>query len=516
MAVNFPSSPVPGQKYTNPETGVTYAWKPATKEWIPVGSSEQFAVIIDNFEPDRKNPGGLWYQPDERILYVFNGDTLQWEPIVNPIEGGVTVQGSVDVTSAIAPSGVENGWLYVQTASGVVCPSGWTGIIGDPTHVGQFVLYGADEGNARWFLGGTTDDIADKFLPIEGGTMRGGIDMDGNFIKDAKDPTSAGGVGTRGFNDLRYVQVLGDDMDGPLRFGGSGILQSKTAPNVYVTASDAWYVKGTVDINKRIQFSGSGTAPTVIDFKMGQPDQRSQIVVQNNSTGNVRGGLDISMKGNTDYNELRVMGSSGADTEIVKIKANGKVDIHGDLAVTSSSVTFEEHVTFKKGVLVEGDLAVAQACQIGSTLQVNSAALFQSSIDLDGYLKVKGATTLDTTLTVKKKATFKRVGDNVDGFVLEGNPTGGKLFYAYHNASTTLDAVNYTGKDTSNENIMNRRGISDLIDTKVSSAALADATQSTKGKAYLGQANTGTSTNPTLKKGQLYFNSSQKTLIIGT
>ena len=108
------------------------------------------------------------------------------------------------------------------------------------------------------------------------------------------------------------------------------------------------------------------------------------------------------------------------------------------------------------------------------------------------------------------------MGDNVDGFVLEGNPSGGKLFYAYHNASSTLDAVNYKGKDTSDDNIMNRKGISDLIDTKVTAGAVADATQSTKGKAYLGQANTGTSTNPTLKKGQLYFNSSQKTLIIGT
>ena len=366
MAVNFPSNPVPGYKYTNPETGVTYAWKPATKEWIPVGSSEQFAVIIDNFEPDKKNPGGLWYQPDERILYVYNGDSAQWEPIVNPIEGGVTVQGSVDVTTDIAPSGVENGWLYVQTASGVVCPSGWTGIIGDPTHVGQFVLYGADEGNARWFLGGTTDEIGDKFLQLDGGTMRGGIDMDGNFIENAKDPTSAGGIGTRGFNDLRYVQVLGDDMDGPLRFGGSGILQSKTEPNVYVAASDAWYVKGAVDIADRIQFSASGVAPLVMEFKPGAKGQRNRIQLDHHggAMSGETGGLDYRLMGNTNYNTLRVMGQAGADTELVRVKANGDIYIGGTLEVDSPTSNFTQHVTFEKTVLVQGDLAVAQACQI--------------------------------------------------------------------------------------------------------------------------------------------------------
>lgn len=515
MAVNFPSNPTPGLKYTNPETGVTYAWKPATKEWIPVGSSEQFAVIIDNFEPDKKNPGGLWYQPDERILYVYNGASAQWEPIVNPIEGGVTVQGSIDVTTQIAPSGVENGWLYVQTASGVVCPSGWTGIIGDPTHVGQFVLYGADEGNARWFLGGTTDEIGDKFLQLDGGTMRGGIDMDNNFIKNCKDPTSPNGVGDRGFNDLRYVQVLGDDMDGPLRFGGSGILQSKTAPNVYVAASDAWYVKGTVDVENRIQFSASGNAPTVVKFAKGKEGQRSRVDVEHHG-GTTTGGLDVVLKGNTVYNALRVMGGSGASSDLFKIKANGDMTIGANLQVDTGIVTFKENVTFSKTVAVMGDLAVGLACQIGSTLQVGSAALFESSVDLDGYLKVKGATTLQNTLTVSKKATFKRVGDNKDGFVIEGNPSGGKLLSAFHNSGGILDAVNYTGKDTSDDNIMNRKGISTLIDTKISSAAAPNATQSTRGITYLGQANTGTSTNPTLKKGQLYFNSNNNTLIIGT
>ena len=220
--------------------------------------------------------------------------------------------------------------------------------------------------------------------------------------------------------------------------------------------------------------------------------------------------------GNTDFNEFRVVGGSGADKEIVKIKANKKISIHGDLTVDSGITTFSQNVTFSKTVAVMGDLAVGLACQIGSTLQVGSAALFESSIDLDGYLKVKGATTLQDTLTVSKKGTFKRIGDSKDGFVLEGNPSGGKLLYVYHNSGATLDAVNYTGKDTSNDNIMNRQGISTLIDNKVAAANPANATQSTRGITYLGQANTGTSTSPTLKKGQLYFNSNNNTLIIGT
>ena len=515
MAVNFPSNPLPGDKYTNPDTGVTYQWKPSTKEWIATGSSEQFQTIISDDEPLTKNPGALWFQPNERILYVYNGESAQWEAIVNPIEGGVTVQGSVDVTSAEAPTDPENGWLYVQTASGVVCPSGWTGIIGNPTHVGQFVLYGADDGNARWFLGGTTDEIGDKFLPLDGGTMRGGIDMNGSFIKNAKDPTSDGGVGTRGFNDLRYVQVLGDDMDGPLRFGGSGILQSKNAPNVYVSASDAWYVKGTVDVENRVQFSASGSSPTVVKFAPGKQGQRTRVDVEHHN-GTSAGGLDIRLKGDSVYNMLRILGKSGASSDLFKIKSNGDMTIGANLQVDTGTVTFKEHVTFEKTALISGDLVVGAAVQIGSTLQVNSAALFQSSIDLDGYLKVGGNTTLSNTLTVNKKATFKRVGDATDGFVIEGNPSGGKLFYVYHNSGGTLDAVNYKGKDTSNDNIMNRAGISALIDSKITAGSAGNATINTRGLTFLGQANIGTSTNPSLKAGQLYFNSNQNTLIIGT
>jgi len=303
-------------------------------------------------------------------------------------------------------------------------------------------------------------------------------------------------------------------MEGPLRFGGSGILQSKTSPGVYVKASDAWYVKGAVHLQNKLQLSVSGSSPTAIKIAPGTEGQKTRIDVDHHG-GNIPGGLDIRLKGDTAYNMMRVLGKSGATSDLFKIKANGDMTIGANLQVDTGTVTFKEHVTFEKTILVSTDLNVNGAAQIGSTLQVGSAALFQSSIDLDGNLSVGGTATLRKTLTVTKKATFKRPGNAQDGFVIEGNNSSSKLLYVYHNSGATLDAVNYEGRQDSSNNLMNRSTIVSEIDSRVS-AATPNAAQNTRGLTFLGQAMTGTSTSPTLKKGQLFFNTSNNTLIIGT
>jgi len=95
------------------------------------------------------------------------------------------------------------------------------------------------------------------------------------------------------------------------------------------------------------------------------------------------------------------------------------------------------------------------------------------------------------------------------------------------------NGVKYEGKTSGPNNIQNRQSVLDITDPIAadvsqntqdiaslqqevgSNASVDDATKSTKGIAFLGQANTGTSTAPSLKSGQLYWNTSTKTLYVG-
>ena len=147
-----------------------------------------------------------------------------------------------------------------------------------------------------------------------------------------------------------------------------------------------------------------------------------------------------------------------------------------------------------------------------------------------------------------------------DGFAFQGRVDGGsstqiqdKLLSVYHNSGDEPDAVNYQGKTSNPDNIQNRQSVLSITDPIAADVSkntqdivslhqevnnnfaaknhnhdgayspidhthdfsVDDATQSKKGIAFLGQAITGTSTAPSLKSGQLYWNTSNKTLYIG-
>ena len=66
------------------------------------------------------------------------------------------------------------------------------------------------------------------------------------------------------------------------------------------------------------------------------------------------------------------------------------------------------------------------------------------------------------------KAYFQRGPNEKQGFCIEGRTTNGdirELFYVYHNSGSVADAVNYTGKITSPNNIVNKEYVDNAVGT---------------------------------------------------
>ena len=110
------------------------------------------------------------------------------------------------------------------------------------------------------------------------------------------------------------------------------------------------------------------------------------------------------------------------------------------------------------------------------------------------------AHTIDTKHTFDGRVIFEPAAANHNGFTIKGksNSQDDSLLGVYHNGGgSTLDAINYGGKTSSDTNIQ----------TKTSVEALIAETGVTM--------ETGTSTNPTLSSGEMYWNTSKKVLYIG-
>ena len=68
------------------------------------------------------------------------------------------------------------------------------------------------------------------------------------------------------------------------------------------------------------------------------------------------------------------------------------------------------------------------------------------------------------------KVNLSRVADEKQGFKIQGRRTDGTvgdLFYVYHNGGSVADAVNYTGKITSPNNIVNKEYVDGHVSRKI-------------------------------------------------
>ena len=138
------------------------------------------------------------------------------------------------------------------------------------------------------------------------------------------------------------------------------------------------------------------------------------------------------------------------------------------------------------------------------SIETNTDELDERYLNLSSssVQKVRGSVNFAYNGTTENKI---RVGNNTyTSFFIPGN--GHAAYFrgsVYANALEENDTTHHGGKKLATE---------EYADGK----ACPDATETVKGKAYLGQAVVGTLTNPTLKQGMLYWNRSKNRLYIGT
>ena len=71
---------------------------------------------------------------------------------------------------------------------------------------------------------------------------------------------------------------------------------------------------------------------------------------------------------------------------------------------------------------------------------------------------------------LRKASIIHRVGENTEGFVLEGRTANGEiggLLEVYHNGGSNPDAVNYNGRISSAQNIVNKEYVDNHVSRKI-------------------------------------------------
>ena len=235
--------------------------------------------------------------------------------------------------------------------------------------------------------------------------------------------------------DDRYVNKTGDLMTGELSFGQS-----------------------TTTIKEFVKFQNDRKASQTSVVRVNRPydgDNGANADGSTNAKG--VGGLDIKMMANSDQNRLRIMGGSGASTVTLQVTGGG----NGKQITSNSAITLGGGSNEKQTIIAKtstaGHLAYADNDENSRRLSWGASKVWilrqldmamQSIINVSGFI-------MEHANSVGKK------------FVIKGEGTKGansdEFFYSYMNAAGTLDAMNYTGKMDSNNNLVNRKFVTDYV-----------------------------------------------------
>ena len=114
---------------------------------------------------------------------------------------------------------------------------------------------------------------------------------------------------------------------------------SDTTTNKYVSKTgDSMSGDLNITSGKKIEFSDIGPNQTALRLVRNSSDYVKIAELTHNGDSNY-GGYDIRVQGNTNYNELRLMGGSNADTKFFSFKANGKTDFYTDVSFNTHKIT---------------------------------------------------------------------------------------------------------------------------------------------------------------------------------
>ena len=159
------------------------------------------------------------------------------------------------------------------------------------------------------------------------------------------------------------------------------------------------------------------------------------------------GGLDIKMMANSDQNRLRIMGGSGASTVTLQVTGGG----NGKQITANSAITLGGGSDDKQSIIAKtstaGHLAYADNTESARRLSWGQSKVWilrQLDMVMNSIINVSGF-------------IMEHANSNGSKFIIKGEGTKGAnssdFFYSYKNSDGTLDAMNYTGKQDSANNL---------------------------------------------------------------
>ena len=245
----------------------------------------------------------------------------------------------------------------------------------------------------------------------------------------------------------------------------------------------------------------------------------------NHENNNVRWGMDdkthnfkgwMRVESTSDSLKLKISASNFDVYDIARFKS-GIVVKEGSSAIDGDNMfgVWPTHGSYYGRMEEETDLInkgyVDQKCSsylplAGGTLTGTvTGKLFKCNRDSGYAFEIKPADKTLAFLHTDGHAQFNRLviksdisqGANrpfeIEGRLSDGTTVSKDFFYMYANNDGTPSAINYDGKMDSDNNIVNKKYVDDSK----------------------GTIRTGTSTNPSLKKGEMYLNTTNKVLYLG-
>jgi hypothetical protein len=174
------------------------------------------------FPEDNLTPGQLFFRTDQNKLYIRDNDNTDWV-IVGTGTGGITDNGNGTYTIVDEDENITT--IDTRSQSNPY----------DGTQVGL------NSKNVKDALDEITLKYKDKdeFLLLDGGTMRGIINMDNHIIRDASDPVDDKDVANKQYVEKRIAeQRISEHADVLVPFISDGdILEWNTSANTWITTS---------------------------------------------------------------------------------------------------------------------------------------------------------------------------------------------------------------------------------------------------------------------------------------
>ena len=485
MAFNFPEPPVEdGTEVTNNATGVTYKYDLANDCWVVVNTN-----LVADIDSQLSTLSGEVSRLDGEIETAL---TERDELIESAIANNESQDGRIDALEQSIGGGIQPSVTYMLETDKIGNPS---------SEVAAVELVDSDDNFSNVKFQGT-----------------GGVTVTSNtssIIIDGSGITSAPTVDP---NDY-YTKLQVDALDGHLQDQIDELTVTKGAASVYtlneigiqvgIRPGD-FYIDSTVA--KNVSFLALAPEDNNgNDRPLGDVGDIIEIVGLNNrsyrytitTASDGIAGVEFLVAAHPD--DLFIAGTTFTIYIYPQNKTTASLDyVDSSVAPKADKTYVDEQLSFKADVsILERDYLTRSDAnktylKDGSTtnnLMINRTA--GGSIDSMKVTNITGGATVwrldakagsNGPVIYKTEGTgyhnfvgkvnFDRVGDTQQGFKIEGRKsdgTVGDLFFVYHNGGGLADAVNYSGKIASENNIVNKKYVDDAVAGTTSLLAIEDA-----------------------------------------